>query len=305
MKTLSIPTALTVLLVALLTGPALAELSPRVRVVTGTVVRVALKLSDGAADMHAMEVRVGDGSEIPAWFYDRKDKDLGRFKTEDVVEIKFVTVLNERDSRKRNRNDIRDIRKVEGVPGVAPSGGGAKAAPAVTSDLRELKALVDKGELARARVLVDARAKAEGGYQALGDTLRDAGLYSLAQYAYTTAIDTGRKVRGAAYKARKSLVALYQGPYSPDLSRIADGTYEGACFGYLGPNTVKVTVKNHAITDVSVKSPDNRPLTSLKAIPPAIVSKQGIQGVDAITGATITSHAIMAGACTALKDAEK
>jgi uncharacterized protein with FMN-binding domain len=68
---------------------------------------------------------------------------------------------------------------------------------------------------------------------------------------------------------------------------------------------VTVTVKNRVITDVRVRSPDNRPLTALQDIPKRIVDAQGIRGVDAITGATITSHAIMAGAATALKDAER
>lgn len=250
--------ALGVMIAAMVTGSARAETPPPVQVGTGRVVRVALKLSASAADMHAMEVRMGDGSEMPAWFYDRKDKGLERLKSDDVVEITFVSVPNERDNRKRNRNDIREIRKIEGgVPMPAPTDGPT-----------------------------GARAQAE-------------------RVRLNTAIGTGQVARAAAYTARNSLVSLFQGSLHPNLAKIADGAYAGSCFGYLGPNRVTVTVKDHRIADVSVQSRDDRPMTSLQAIPKAIVSKQGIRGVDAVTGATITSQAIMAAAGAALKDAEK
>ena len=294
--------------VVLMAGVAMAQRPQGVRVVTGTVVRVALQLSPSAAGMHAMEVRVGDGSEMPMWFYDRQDKDLGRFKPQDVVEIRYTSVPDRTAPRKRDRHDIREIRKLTNavpVSGAAATTGGGEGGTAGLKDFDALKACVEKGDLAAGHALVDRRAKASGGYQAFGNELRDAGLPALARYCYETVLTEPRVSRAAAYKARKSLVALFQGSYHPDLSRIADGSYEGRCLGYLGPNIVRVTVKNHAITDVDVKCPDNRPGSAVKAIPDAIVARQGIRDVDAITGATISSHAIMAGAAAALKDAER
>ena len=275
--------------------------SAQVKVVVGTIVSVHLKLSPAASTMHAIQVRVGAGMEMPSWFYDKQDKNLGSFKTDDIVEIRYVVIPAEKNDGRRARFDIKDIRK---VPASALEAFSAppKAPP---KDYSRIKQQTAAGGLGKAQALVDDMAKAEGGYQAFGDNLKNAGLYPLSRYCYTRAIGDGLADRGLSYRARKSLVLLFQGPYQPDLAKVADGSYTEECVGYLGPNKVTVTVKDHAITDVAVQCPDNRTLTSLDVIPKEIVGKQGIKGVDAVTGATITSHAIMAGAAAALKDAEK
>lgn len=270
-----------------------------VKTATGTVLGVYLQLSQNAAGMHAMQVRVGSGMEFPAWFYDKKDKNLGSYKPGDIVEIQYVAV----PWNNRNRFDIREVRKVDAAALAAAVA--AEPKPAITTDYGPLKACVEAGDLAKGRALVEEMAQAEGGYQSFGDKLRVSGLYPLAQYCYVKAIGDGKTARPAAYTARRSLVVMYQGPWHPDLNKVPDGAHKGVCAGYLGPNTVTVTVKDHKITDVNVQSTDNRPLNSLQKTPRDIVAKQGIKGVDAVTGATITSDAVMAGACMALKAVEK
>lgn len=284
---------------AILAVSASAQAPAPVRTATGTVVGVYLQLSKNAADMHAMQVRVGSGMEMPAWFYDKKDKNLGSYKPGEIVEIKYVAV----SWNNRDRYDIREIRKVDAAALAAAVA--AEPKPVITTDYGPLKACVEAGDLAKGRTMVEQMVKAEGGYQAFGDKLRLSGIHPLAQYCYVKAIGDGKSPRAASYTARRSLVVMYQGAWRPDLTKVPDGVYKGECVGYLGPNIVTVTVKDHRITDVSVQSPDNRPLNSLQKTPQDIVAKQGIKGVDAVTGATITSDAVMAGACMALKEAQK
>jgi uncharacterized protein with FMN-binding domain len=291
--------ALAVLSVAASAQPAPAPVAASVKTATGTVIGVYLQLSKSAADMHAMQVRVGAGMEFPAWFYDKKDKNLGSYKAGDIVEIKYVTT----PSGNRNRFDIREIRKVDAAALAAAIA--AEPKPVITTDYAPLKAAVAAGDLAKGRALVEDMVKTEGGYQAFGDKLCHSGLYPLAQYCYVKAMGDGKSTRGTAYTARRSLVVMFQGPWHPDLAKVADGAYKGVCVGYIGPNTVTVTVKDHKITNVTVQSPDDRPLNSLQKTPQDIVAKQGIKGVDAVTGATITANAVMVGASIALKEAEK
>jgi len=81
---------------------------------------------------------------------------------------------------------------------------------------------------------------------------------------------------------------------------IPDGSYGGASRGYVDDVGVQVAVSGGRISSVRVTSTrENRTLTSLADVPPQIVQKQRTQ-VDATTGATITSRAIMRAAQSAL-----
>lgn len=125
-----------------------------------------------------------------------------------------------------------------------------------------------------------------------------------------------------------------------DLSKIADGTYEGkAVIGEDGLTidgsdsgiddgdswegytvTVQVTVANHAITKVEVSSDAPRKSKSYVTdaingyedagntyvgIPTQIASNNGTSSVDAVSGATVTSKAIVAATNNALENAKK
>jgi uncharacterized protein with FMN-binding domain len=85
--------------------------------------------------------------------------------------------------------------------------------------------------------------------------------------------------------------------------KLADGAYTGASRGHNGDVTVEVTVKDGRIAAVAVKDfRENRPLTALQDVPARIVEKQKTD-VDAVTGATISSKAVMRAAATALAKA--
>ena len=92
-----------------------------------------------------------------------------------------------------------------------------------------------------------------------------------------------------------------------DIKLVPDGTYTSSALGYGGTLYVKVTVAGGRI--ISVEVPQHRETYSFftRAIQTArkIVSKQGFKGVDTISGATITSDAIINAAAKALANAVK
>ena len=83
------------------------------------------------------------------------------------------------------------------------------------------------------------------------------------------------------------------------------GTYEGTAEGKNGPVTVSVTLSDSEIVSVEVTSHQETPGLSdpaLTQVPEQIVAGQTLN-VDAITGATVTSDAILAAAEDALRKA--
>jgi uncharacterized protein with FMN-binding domain len=91
-----------------------------------------------------------------------------------------------------------------------------------------------------------------------------------------------------------------------DLNRIADGTYRGGSVSYAGPLSVEATVAGGRIEKVRVTHyQDKQYFTSLTEIPKRIVERQSLKGIDAITGATITSVAIVNATAKALASGMK
>ena len=91
-----------------------------------------------------------------------------------------------------------------------------------------------------------------------------------------------------------------------DLAKIADGTYKSDSVGYTGPVEVSVTVKNHRIESVNVTNHHEKQFySSLTDVPPQIVLKQSVKGIDTTTGATVTSEAIINASAKALAGAQK
>ena len=87
-----------------------------------------------------------------------------------------------------------------------------------------------------------------------------------------------------------------------DLSKIADGTYEGSGNGFRGAVKVSVTVKDHKITGIEVLSfsDDSSFFTKAKSgVIPSILSAQSLN-VDCVSGATYSSKGIIAAVKNAL-----
>ena len=85
-------------------------------------------------------------------------------------------------------------------------------------------------------------------------------------------------------------------------AKLRDGTYVGRSLGYAKDIVVTVTVAGGRIADVTVKHQEKIELNATKIIPRRIVAGNTLK-VDSITGATVTSQAIVDGAFRALKRA--
>lgn len=86
----------------------------------------------------------------------------------------------------------------------------------------------------------------------------------------------------------------------------ADGSYQTSGDGIHGPVNVTVDVKDGTISAVTVTgNNETQGIGSLAidALPAAIVEAQGIEGVDDISGATVTSKAIKDAVSAALNQA--
>ena len=91
-----------------------------------------------------------------------------------------------------------------------------------------------------------------------------------------------------------------------DVATVADGSYEGSAKGIGGDVPVTVTVEGGKITAVEVGENSETQGIGSKAIeqlPAAIVEANGTEGVDAVSGATVTSKAICDAVNTALASA--
>jgi uncharacterized protein with FMN-binding domain len=87
-------------------------------------------------------------------------------------------------------------------------------------------------------------------------------------------------------------------------AKLRDGVYTGKSLGYSDTQDMltTVTIKDGKIADVQVKHQEKIDLGATRIVPKRIVDAQSLK-VDAVTGATITSQAIVDGAFQALKQA--
>ena len=83
------------------------------------------------------------------------------------------------------------------------------------------------------------------------------------------------------------------------------GSYETTYNGHNGPITIKTTFSDSCVTDIEVLAQEETPHigdVAFDQLIPQIISANGI-GMDAISGATITSHALMNAVAQAAEDA--
>ena len=91
-----------------------------------------------------------------------------------------------------------------------------------------------------------------------------------------------------------------------DVSKIADGKYRSSSVGFVGPVDVEVEVAAGRIVAVRVtKHREKQFYAALEDTPGKIVAKQSVKGIDATSGATITSQAIVNATAKALADGAK
>jgi len=147
----------------------------------------------------------------------------------------------------------------------------------------------------------------DAAYLAAGDVCRRLGRYAeaVSYYEKVVALDSGGRDLKKTKSMAKDGTRCLTGFDRVNLAEIPDGTYAGkANAAFRGPVEVAVTVKGGRIDSVRVsKHREDRTVGAEVTVPERIVEHQGIKGVDAVTGATWTSSAIVNATARALSDA--
>lgn len=168
------------------------------------------------------------------------------------------------------------------------------------------------GDTKKALALAEARAedgRAVSAYLAAGDVCRRSGDTQQALIYYEKVLQLPSPDKfGADYErnqqcARANIEAI-KVTDALDLARIVDGAYAGNSLGYNGQVHVEIVLKGGRISRARVtKHREKQSYSSITDMPRRVIEKQGLRGVDATTGATITSVAIISATSKALASA--
>lgn len=172
-----------------------------------------------------------------------------------------------------------------------------------------IKLWADMGEFDKALKL--AEQKASGGmptmaYLAAGDACRLTGRYEEAlgyyrkSYAARDMDSRDGDIKKNKERAQASIEAI-QLFDALDVAQVSDGAYTADSIAYAGPLHVEVAVKGGRIQSVRVtKHQEKQFYSALTDTPNQIIARQSVKGVDAVTGATMTSEAILNATAKAL-----
>jgi len=87
-----------------------------------------------------------------------------------------------------------------------------------------------------------------------------------------------------------------------DISKLPDGTYQGKGLGYVEEVTATVRLQGGRITDIRLAHKEKIEMGVSRTVPQQIIRTQSLQ-VDAVTGATVTTQAIVEAVYRALQKA--
>lgn len=170
----------------------------------------------------------------------------------------------------------------------------------------------DMGEPTRALELAELSARAgnaAGAYLSAGNVCRLLGRYdeAIGFYQQVLAVPAQGKrdwrfqkdLAQAAIEAIRVFEVL-------DLKQVRDGTYAGTSLSFAGELSVSVTMTGGRITDVRVtQHHDKQFYAAMTETPALIIEKQSLRDIDATTGATVTSDAIVNATAKALAGARQ
>jgi uncharacterized protein with FMN-binding domain len=146
------------------------------------------------------------------------------------------------------------------------------------------------------------------GFLAAGDICRLTGRSQEALGYYQKVLDAssgGRDLKQAKGRAQASLDAIKLVD-TLDVRRVPDGAYQDQSLGYSGQVGVEVTVQGGRIAAVKViRHAEKQYYSAIVDTTRQIVAKQGARGVDATSGATITSEAILNASLKALSKGQR
>lgn len=177
-----------------------------------------------------------------------------------------------------------------------------------------IKLWADIGQMDKALQLAEIKARSgmpHIAYRTAGDACRQAGMYEKALAYYSRAVQAPLPAKKnpdytrARQQSQEAIetIRLFE---MLDLKQIADGVYSGTTTAFNGPLRVEVKIAKHSIESVRVTRHKERQFhTAIEETPRQIVLKQTVKGIDAVTGATITSEAVINAAASALSQAMK
>lgn len=143
-----------------------------------------------------------------------------------------------------------------------------------------------------------------------GDACRLAGKYQQAigyyeQVVQTPVPENNGRAKQTVRRARDNIAALKLFELL-DLQNIKDGTYTDRSMGYAGDIVIELTVAKGKLTDLKVAQHQEKQFYSaINDTPRQILEKQAVKGVDAVSGATITSEAIINASAKALNKGQQ
>ncbi|MCE9528612.1 MAG: FMN-binding protein [Planctomycetales bacterium] len=177
-----------------------------------------------------------------------------------------------------------------------------------------IKLYAELGDLPAALKLAEAYARGgvpDMAYLTAGDACRAAGKFpqAVTYYEKVLAVKPDEKTKGRIERTQRRAQANLDAVKLFELSdpaKVPDGTYEAESLGYEANVRIQVAVRGGKITSVKVtQHREKQYYSSISDTAAKIISKNGVKGVDATSGATITSEAIINATAKALSAAAK
>jgi len=167
---------------------------------------------------------------------------------------------------------------------------------------------IGENEKGLAMALEMAKHTPDVGFLTAGDICRTVGRTTEALGYYEKALkaaEGGRDLKQTKERAQASIDAIRLVD-TLDVKRVPDGSYRDQSIGYNGPVEVEVQVSSGKIADVKVvKHQEKQYYSAIADTRNQMILKQGAKGVDATSGATITSEAILNASLKALSKAQR
>ncbi|MBT5706546.1 MAG: FMN-binding protein [Verrucomicrobia bacterium] len=150
-----------------------------------------------------------------------------------------------------------------------------------------------------AKRAIDDGLEASEVYLLAGDALRAAERYddAVGYYQKTLALEVSGPNRDQIdrnQKRAKGTVELIQLFDKLDFKEVAEGEYEDKSYGYAGNVYLKTVVANGRLNEIEITSlSDKQYYHAVDATIKKIIKQQSVKGIDAISGATVTSEAVI------------
>ena len=120
-------------------------------------------------------------------------------------------------------------------------------------------------------------------------------IHAMAEKGYITGNSKWELMPRKAITRAEGITVLHRSSATKPASDLKDGVYIGTGAGYGGTIKLEVTVAGGKIQDIKILSHSETPayFNRVKKILDKIIENQGVDGIDTISGATISSKGIL------------